>query len=81
MAFDKNLLDKIDEAIERLISGKRQVSVTVGGKQITYGQADLAALQELRDRVYSEINVNGGETNQSSQKQSKFLRISTNKGT
>jgi len=75
MAYDSALLDRIDEAIESLISGTRKVSLTMGNKQIVYGQTDLSDLQELRDRVAAEVLENEGTT-----RPKLFARITTSKG-
>ena len=48
-------LKKIKRAILSLAEGKRVVSVSINGREVKYGQAELPQLQELAKEIQSEI--------------------------
>lgn len=73
MAYTQTDHDEITTAIVALGKGKRRVTVTTNGKSVTYGQANLAELKDLRSEIASEIaSVAGTATD--------FCYIQTGKG-
>lgn len=55
MAYTADDLAAIERAILDLGTNKRVVSVTMDGRTVQYGQADLAALLSLRSLVAGEV--------------------------
>jgi hypothetical protein len=60
MSFTQTDLDAVKEAIIDLASGQRVVSVSIAGKTIQYGIADLNQLKALRKEIQSEIQALSG---------------------
>ena len=48
-------LKKIKRAILSLAEGKRVVSVSINGREVRYGQAELPQLQELAKEIQSQL--------------------------
>lgn len=57
MAFTSEDLQAVKDAIIALATGRRVVSVSVSGKTIAYGPAQIKELRELRDVIQAEINA------------------------
>lgn len=66
-------LIKVQAAIVALAEGTRVVSVSVNGKTIEYGPADIKSLQTLRDAMQAEINSASTATR-------RYVLTSTEKG-
>ncbi len=71
MSFTTDNLTKIQDAMIALAAGERVVRITVKGKTMEYGVADLPQLTALRDKIKSEPNKNSRK---------RFTRIQTRKG-
>lgn len=56
MAYTSANLASVEAAILALATGERVVSVSLEGKSIDYGHADIAKLEALRSRIISELN-------------------------
>lgn len=50
-------LDKIQQAIIDLATGKRVVRLTIGSHATEFGVADLAHLRALQKEIAAELNV------------------------
>ena len=61
MAFSVTDLSNIEAAILALATGTRVVSVTINGKTMEYGAADLNQLESLRRTIASEVNAAAGK--------------------
>ena len=48
-------LNKVKRAILSLAEGKRVVSVSLAGREVKYGQAELPQLQDLANEIQSEL--------------------------
>ncbi len=72
MAYSQTDLTNIESAVMDLATGKRAVRVTIDGKLIEYGQAQLNELKALRADVKSEIDAASGATG--------FVLTTTSKG-
>jgi hypothetical protein len=55
MSYTAADLTQVQDAIVSLAAGTRVVSVTVNGKTIQYGPAQLKELQDLRAAMQTEI--------------------------
>jgi len=60
MAYTQADLTSIETAILKLSSGERAVSVSISGKRIEYGQADLSQLRSLRAEIQRELSSGAG---------------------
>ncbi len=49
-------LNKVKRAILYLAEGKRVVSVSLAGREVKYGQAELPQLRELANEIQSELS-------------------------
>ena len=56
MAFTSTDLANIEAAMVDLATGKRVVSIDVGGKTRQFQSVDLVKLMKLRDIVKSDVN-------------------------
>ncbi len=72
MAYTDTDLTNIQTAIMALATGTRVVSLSIGGKTIQYGQAQLNELKALRDEIKSEVNSTAGRA--------QYVLTSTDKG-
>lgn len=72
MAFTSADLTNVQNAIVELATGARTVSLSMGDKSITYGQAQLKDLQALRDLIIAEIGTGDGRA--------QFVLTTTSKG-
>jgi len=57
MAYTSENLSTIQAAIVALGAGERVVRVTLNGKTVEYGQADLAELERIESKIISSINA------------------------
>lgn len=73
MAYTAAELAKVQTAIVSLAEGTRVVSVSVQGKTIQYGPADIKSLQILRDAMQAEISSASTATR-------RYVLTSTEKG-
>jgi len=60
MAFTSTDLANVEAAIVSLATGSRGVSLSVGGKQITFAQHRLDDLYRLRDLIQPDIAIAAG---------------------
>jgi hypothetical protein len=49
-------LNKVKRAILYLAEGKRVVSVSLAGREVKYGQAELPQLQDLANEIQSALS-------------------------
>jgi hypothetical protein len=49
-------LNKVKRAILSLAEGKRVVSVSLAGREVKYGQAELPQLQDLANEIQSALS-------------------------
>jgi hypothetical protein len=54
--YTENDLTLIKQAILELAGGRRVVSLSINGREIRYGQAELPQLQALAIEVQNDIN-------------------------
>lgn len=60
MAFTESDLTSVEAGIVALATGSTAASVSVGGKQLTYGRRDLPDLLKLRDAIRSDLAFAAG---------------------
>ncbi|WP_250294722.1 gpW family head-tail joining protein [Wolbachia endosymbiont of Oedothorax gibbosus] len=55
----KNIVDltQVEEAIKKLQSGERVVSIAYGDHVVRYGEVQIKDLLDLRQRIKSELKV------------------------
>ena len=71
MTFTATDLSNVQTALIALATGQRVVSLSIGDKTITYGQAQINELRALRDEIRSEFETAN---------QRRFVLAQTNKG-
>ena len=57
MAFNQTDLDNVEQAIKDLVNGTRKVRIEINGYVLEYGQATLADLMSLRDKLKVELGL------------------------
>ena len=57
MTFTATDLSNVQTALIALATGQRVVSLSIGDKTITYGQAQINELRALRDEIRSECET------------------------
>ncbi len=72
MAYTEENLADVQAAILALATGARVVSLSMAGRTITYGQAQLNELKALRDDIKSDVDSTAGRA--------KYVLTSTDKG-
>ncbi|WP_341812577.1 gpW family head-tail joining protein [Wolbachia endosymbiont (group A) of Conops quadrifasciatus] len=71
--YSEEYLAQVEEAIKKLQSGERVVSIAYGDHVVRYGEVQIKDLLELRQRIKAELKVAGV-------KPKRKIVISTNKG-
>ncbi|MBS9530222.1 hypothetical protein INQ25_02235 [Wolbachia endosymbiont of Rhagoletis cerasi] len=57
--YSQEYLDQVEEAIKKLQSGERVVSIAYGDHVVRYGEVQIKDLLELRQRIKAELKVAG----------------------
>ncbi|ACN95944.1 MULTISPECIES: gpW family head-tail joining protein [Wolbachia] len=57
--YSEEYLAQVEEAIKKLQSGKRVVSIAYGDHVVRYGEVQINDLLSLRQRIKSELKVAG----------------------
>uniref|UniRef100_A0AAU7YN85 GpW family head-tail joining protein n=1 Tax=Wolbachia endosymbiont of Oeneis ivallda TaxID=3171168 RepID=A0AAU7YN85_9RICK len=71
--YDQEYLAKVEQAIQKLQSGERVVSIAYGDHVVRYGEVQINDLLNLRQRIKAELKVAG-------MKQKRKIVFSTSKG-
>ncbi len=71
--YSEEYLTQVEEAIKKLQSGERVVSIAYGDHVVRYGEVQIKDLLELRQRIKAELKVAGV-------KPKRKIVFSTNKG-
>ncbi len=71
--YSEEYLAQVEEAIKKLQSGERVVSIAYGDHVVRYGEVQIKDLLDLRQRIKAELKVAGV-------KPKRKIVISTNKG-
>lgn len=71
--YNKEYLVKIEEAIKKLQSGERVVSIAYGDHVVRYAEVEIKDLLSLRQRIKAELKIAG-------MKPKRKIIFSTNKG-
>ncbi|WP_353285199.1 gpW family head-tail joining protein [Wolbachia endosymbiont (group A) of Beris morrisii] len=71
--YNEEYLVQVEEAIKKLQSGERVVSIAYGDHVVRYGEVQIKDLLDLRQRIKSELKIAGV-------KPKRKIVISTNKG-
>ncbi|WP_264706169.1 MULTISPECIES: gpW family protein [unclassified Wolbachia] len=71
--YSQEYLDQVEEAIKKLQSGERVVSIAYGDHVVRYGEVQIKDLLDLRQRIKAELKVAGI-------KPKRRIVISTDKG-
>ncbi len=71
MSFTTSDLQTVQQALIDLAAGKRVVRITVKGKTMEYGNADISQLTTLRNEIKSELNKGSRK---------RFVRFQVRKG-
>ncbi len=69
--YNQEYLTQVKEAIKKLQSGERLVSIAYGDHVVRYGEVQINDLLSLRQRIKAELKVAGVK---------RKIVISTNKG-
>ncbi len=69
--YNQEYLTQVKEAIKKLQSGERGVSIAYGDHVVRYGEVQINDLLSLRQRIKAELKVAGVK---------RKIVISTNKG-
>lgn len=72
MAYTQTDLNNVQAAILSLATGDRVASLTIGGKTVQYGQAQLADLRALRTEIENQLQSGAGRR--------RFILTQTSKG-
>ncbi|GKS79289.1 MULTISPECIES: gpW family head-tail joining protein [Wolbachia] len=57
--YNQEYLTQVEEAIKKLQSGERVVSIAYGDHVVRYGEVQIKDLLDLRQRIKSELKVAG----------------------
>ncbi|WP_353285438.1 gpW family head-tail joining protein [Wolbachia endosymbiont (group A) of Beris morrisii] len=57
--YSEEYLAQVEEAIKKLQSGERVVSIAYGDHVVRYGEVQIKDLLELRQRIKAELKVAG----------------------
>jgi len=57
--YDQEYLAKVEQAIQKLQSGERVVSIAYGDHVVRYGEVQIKDLLELRQRIKAGLKVAG----------------------
>ncbi len=57
--YSQEYLDQVEEAIKKLQSGERVVSIAYGDHVVRYGEVQIKDLLDLRQRIKAELKVAG----------------------
>ncbi|MBV2146038.1 MAG: gpW family protein [Wolbachia endosymbiont of Pissodes strobi] len=57
--YDQEYLAKVEQAIQKLQSGERVVSIAYGDHVVRYGEVQINDLLNLRQRIKAELKVVG----------------------
>ncbi|WP_265045265.1 MULTISPECIES: gpW family head-tail joining protein [unclassified Wolbachia] len=57
--YNQEYLTQVEEAIKKLQSGERVVSIAYGDHVVRYGEVQIKDLFELRQRIKAELKVAG----------------------
>lgn len=71
--YNEDYLIQVEQAIKKLQSGERVVSIAYGDHVVRYGEVQIKDLLELRQRIKAELKVAGI-------KPKRRIMISTDKG-
>jgi len=71
--YNQEYLDQVEEAIKKLQSGERVVSIAYGDHVVRYAEIQINDLLSLRQRIKAELKVAGV-------KPKRKIIISTDKG-
>ncbi len=71
MMYSQEYLAQVEEAIRKLQSGERVVSIAYGDHVVRYAEIQIKDLLDLRQRIKAELKVAGVK---------RKIVISTNKG-
>ncbi|BDG76568.1 MULTISPECIES: gpW family protein [Wolbachia] len=71
--YNEEYLFQVEQAIKKLQSGERVVSIAYGDHVVRYAEVQINDLLNLRQRIKAELKVEG-------QKPKRKIVISTNKG-
>ncbi|WP_395461543.1 hypothetical protein [Wolbachia endosymbiont (group A) of Therophilus tumidulus] len=71
--YSEEYLAQVEEAIKKLQSGERVVSIAYGDHVVRYGEVQIKDLLDLRQRIKSELKIAGV-------KPKRKIVISTSKG-
>jgi len=58
--YTQTNLEEIEIAILSLAQGKRVVSISMNGRTVAYGPADISSLKSLRKEIRSELAKSNG---------------------
>ncbi|WP_264688164.1 hypothetical protein [Wolbachia endosymbiont (group A) of Sympetrum striolatum] len=71
--YNQEYLTQVEEAIKKLQSGERVLSIAYGDHVVRYGEVQIKDLLDLRQRIKAELKVAGV-------KPKRKIVISTSKG-
>nr|QXF95171.1 hypothetical protein WOSOC_0058 [Wolbachia phage WO] len=71
--YDQEYLAKVEQAIQKLQSGERVVSIAYGDHVVRYAEVDINDLLSLRQRIKSELKI-------AEMKPKRKIIFATNKG-
>ncbi|WP_253303278.1 gpW family protein [Wolbachia endosymbiont of Phyllotreta cruciferae] len=57
--YSEEYLAQVEEAIKKLQSGERVVSIAYGDHVVRYGEVQIKDLLDLRQRIKSELKIAG----------------------
>ncbi|WP_265037134.1 gpW family protein [Wolbachia endosymbiont (group A) of Anomoia purmunda] len=57
--YSEEYLAQVEEAIKKLQSGERVVSIAYGDHVVRYGEVQIKDLLDLRQRIKAELKVAG----------------------
>lgn len=57
--YNEEYLSQVEQAIQKLQSGERVVSIAYGDHVVRYGEVQIKDLLDLRQRIKAELKVAG----------------------